>query len=153
VLTILSAILCRCLNQISRRHISRLGVIMFSAQDINIRDLFDLIVSEVDDPHEKLSQLYLWKYDYAMSAAKATTAAGASFLVGLILAILEAKPHLGARDVIIGFVGSGLIIIVGIFQYMRLRSIYKQYVAAHYLLSEVARMRKFLQLYRSDSDR
>jgi|ERR1035441_6426438 hypothetical protein len=60
-------------------------------RDINVRDLLDLVVSDVDNLHEKLSQLYLWKYDYAMTAAKATTAAGASFLVGLFIALLQAK--------------------------------------------------------------
>ena len=46
--------------------------------------------------------MYLWKYDYAMTAAKATTAVGASFLVGLILAMLQAKPHLASKEVVAG---------------------------------------------------
>src|SRR6266567_7229507 len=119
-------------------------------RDIDVRDLLDLVVSDVADPHEKLSQLYLWKYDYAMTAAKATTAAGATFLVGLILALMQVKPHLTSRIIIAGFVGAGVLILVGILQYIRLRIIYKQFVAAHYLLSEVVKMREFLQLFRSD---
>jgi len=118
-------------------------------RDINVRDLLDLVGSDVDNPQEKLSQLYLWKYDYAMTAAKATTAAGASFLVGLFIALLQAKPHLATTEVVTGFIGAGVLIIIGIFQYIRLRAVSRQFIAAHYLLSEVVRMRPFLQLYRS----
>ena len=118
-------------------------------RDIDVRDLLDLVVSEVDDPHQKLSQLYLWKYDHAMTAAKSITAAGITFLIGLVLAVLQAKSNIADSEVIAGFIGAGVIVIIGIIQYVRLRVIYKQFVAAHYLLSEVARMRPFLQLYRS----
>lgn len=117
-------------------------------RDVEVRDLLELAALEVDNPHEKLTQLYIWMYDYAMTGAKALTAFGASLLVGLTIAVIQEKSHQLGPYVIAGFVGAGLTIVVGALRYLRIRSLSKQFMAAHYLLSEVSRVQPFLALYR-----
>ena len=114
-----------------------------------MQDLLDLTALEVDNPHDKLTQLYLWKYDYGMTGAKATTAAGASLLVGLIVVILQAKPHTDIKPEIVGVISAGVIMLFGVLRYLSLQAISRQFMAAHYLLSEVSKLKPFLQRYRS----
>jgi hypothetical protein len=121
--------------------------------DVEVRDLLDLAALDVDSPDEKLTQLYLWKYDYTMTGAKALTAFGASLLVGLALAVVQEKsPQLGLY-IIAGFVGAALTIAVGAFRYVRVRSLSSQYMAAHHLLSELSQIKPFLVLYRKEVNR
>ncbi len=118
-------------------------------RDVEVRELFDLASGEVDDPHEKLSQLYQWIYDYGMTGAKALTAFGASFLIAITVAIIQESKHQIGPYVIAGFAGSGLTLLVGLIRYLQLRDLSKQYLAAHMLLSEVSKIRSFLTLYKS----
>jgi hypothetical protein len=120
--------------------------------DVQVRDLLDLTALEVDDPHEKLTQLYLWKYDYGMTGAKAITAAGASLFIGLIVAILQAKPHTDIKPEVVGMVSAGVIMLIGILRYLSLQAISRQFMSAHYLLSDVSRLKPFLQRYRSEAE-
>jgi hypothetical protein len=117
--------------------------------DVEVRDLLDLTALEVDNPHDKLTQLYLWKYDYGMTGAKAITAAGASLFVGLIVVVLQAKPHTGIKPEVIGMISAGVIMSFGILRYLSLQAISRQFMSAHYLLSEVSKLKPFLQRYRS----
>jgi len=118
-------------------------------RDVEVRDLLDLTALEVDNPHDKLTQLYLWMYDYSMTGAKALTAFGASLLVGLIVAVIDEKStHAVGSYVIVGFIGAGLTIAIGAFRYLKVRSLSKQFMDAHYLLAELSRIRPFLLLYR-----
>jgi hypothetical protein len=117
-------------------------------RDVEVRDLFDLASGEVDNPHEKLSQLYQWIYDYSMTGAKALTAFGASFLIAITVAIIQESKHEIGPYVIAGFAGSGLTLVVGFIRYLQVRGVSNQYLAAHLLLSEVSRIRSFLTLYK-----
>ena len=116
--------------------------------DVKVQDLLDLTALEVDNPHDKLTQLYLWKYDYGMTGAKAITAAGASLFVGLIVVILQAKPHTDLKPEVVGTVSAGVIMLFGILRYLSLQAISRQFMSAHYLLSEVSKLKPFLQRYR-----
>lgn len=118
-------------------------------RDVEVRDLFDLASGEVDDPHEKLSQLYQWIYDYSMTGTKALTAFGASFLIAITVAVIQESHHQIGPYVIAGFSGSGLTLLVGFIRYLQLRGLSKQYLAAHVLLSEVSQIRSFLTLYKN----
>ena len=120
--------------------------------DVEVRNLLDLVAFEVDNPHEKLTQLYLWKYDRAMTAVKAITAAGASLLVGLIAAILQAKPHAYTTPEIVGISSAAMIILIGAVRYISLRKVSQQFMFAHYLLAEVSKLEPFLQRYKSGRD-
>lgn len=115
--------------------------------DVKVQDLLDLTALEVDNPHDKLTQLYLWKYDYGMTGAKAVTAAGASLFVGLIVVILQAKPHTDLTPEIVGTVSAGVIMLFGVLRYLSLQTISRQFMSAHYLLSEVSKLKPFLQRY------
>lgn len=115
--------------------------------DVEVRNLLDLTAFEVDNPHEKLTQLYLWKYDHAMTAVKAITAAGASLLVGLVVAILQAKPHADTTPEIVGISSAAVTILIGVVRYLGLRKISQQFMSAHYLLAEVSKLKPFLQRY------
>ena len=117
-------------------------------RDVEVRDLLDLTSREIDDPHEKLTQLYQWTYDYNMTGAKALTAFGASLLVSITIAVIQEKSHELGFYTIAGFAGAALTIAMGIVQYFRVRNLSKQFLAAHYLLSEVSQIRSFLLLYK-----
>jgi hypothetical protein len=117
--------------------------------DIELRNLLDLTAFEVDDPDEKLTQLYLWKYDRVMTASKAITATGASLIIGLIVAILQAKPHTDTKPEIIGISSAAVIILIGAVRYLSLQKISQQFMYAHYLLAEISKLKPFLQRYRS----
>jgi hypothetical protein len=116
-------------------------------RDIEVRDLLELAARGVENPDEKLTQLYLWMYDYSMVGAKALTAFGASLLAGLALAVIQEKSHQIGIYVVLGFLGAGLTIAVGVWRYFKVRKLSQQFMAAHYLLSEVIRVGPFLQLY------
>lgn len=116
-------------------------------RDIEVRDLLEFAARDVENPDEKITQLYLWMYDYAMTGAKALTAFGASLIAGLALAVIQEKSHQIGTYVVIGFVGAGITVAVGVWRYFRVRSLSQQFMAAQYLLSEVLRARPFLQLY------
>jgi hypothetical protein len=119
-------------------------------RDVEVRDLLELTALDVDNPDEKLTQLYLWMYDYSMTGAKALTAFGASLLIGLVVAVIEEKStHAIESYVVVGFIGAGLTIVVGALRYLRVRKLSKQFMDAHYLLAELARVRPFLLLYRN----
>jgi Flp pilus assembly protein TadB len=119
-------------------------------RDVQVRDLLELTALDVDNPDEKLTQLYLWMYDYSMTGAKALTAFGASLLIGLVVAVIEEKStHAIGSYVVVGFIGAGLTIVVGALRYARIRKLSKQFMDAHYLLAELARVRPFLLLYRN----
>jgi hypothetical protein len=117
-------------------------------RDVEVRDILELTAREVNDPPEKLTQLYQWIYDYSMTGAKAITAFGASLLIAITIALIQEKNHQFNNYIIAGYAGSGLTILVGVSRYFTLRSLSKQYLAAHYLLSEVTRIQRFLLLYR-----
>jgi hypothetical protein len=116
-------------------------------RDVEVRDLLELTALEVDNPHDKLTQLYLWMYDYSMTGAKALTAFGGTLLASLAIAVITS--HRVGWYVGAGFLGSAITIGVGVLRYVRIRRLSRQFMDAHYLLSEIERVRPFVQLYRA----
>ncbi|MFD7160032.1 hypothetical protein ACFV9C_35960 [Kribbella sp. NPDC059898] len=116
-------------------------------RDIEVRDILVLARAELSDPQADLKQLYLWRYEYLATAAKAVVGAGASLLVAVLAAALQHKDGADWRPVIGGAIGAVLVLATGVFTYQRIRRIYREYVIAQELLSEAIRVQPFLRLY------
>jgi hypothetical protein len=118
-------------------------------RELQLRHLLDLATSDLEDAHEELTQIFKWKFEHSITGAKATAAAGASLIVALVVAQFQAKVQVSGVLLTSGFVGAVLVMLFGILQYYRVRMMYQQYVAAHFLLSEITKMKPFLQRYTS----
>lgn len=116
-------------------------------RDIEVRDVLVLARADVAEPHAELKQLYLWRYEYLATAAKAVVGAGASLLVAVIAAALQHSAGDAWWPVLVGAVGALVVLGSGVYSYRRIRRIYRQYVVAQELLSEALGVRPFLRLY------
>jgi hypothetical protein len=121
---------------------------LLEMRDVEVRDLLELTALDVDNPHDKLTQLYLWMYDYSMTGAKALTAFGATLLAALVIAFIQEKDHRLDIYLVLGFIGAGITIMVGAYRYFTIRRLSREFMDAHYLLSELSQIRPFLLLYR-----
>ena len=116
-------------------------------RDIEVRDILALARAEIADPREELKQLYMWRYEYLATAAKAVVGAGASLVVAVLAAALQHKSGSAWWPIWVGAFGAVAVLVVGVFTYRRIRRIYREYVIAQELLGEAVRVRSFLRLY------
>jgi len=117
---------------------------------MRLRNLLDLASADLENAHEELSQIYKWKFEHQITAAKASVAAGASLAVAITVALFQAKVTVTHALVAAGYAGAGVVIVLGIIQYYRVRVLYQQFISAHFLLSEVTKLKPFLQRYGSE---
>jgi hypothetical protein len=113
--------------------------------DLEIRDLLSLARAAIDDPHGELARLYDWRYDHASTGAKAILAAGGSLVVAMVAAALQHKSHTSWVPVAIGGSGAGLVVLIGIRSYLRVRNLYREYVDAMELLGLAIKIQTFLR--------
>jgi hypothetical protein len=118
-------------------------------RDIEVRDILVLARAELADPQAELKQLYVWRYDYLATAAKAVVGAGASLMVAVLAAAFQHKSDVSWWPGIVGAVGATAVLMSGVYTYRRIRKIYREYVIAQELLSEAVRVQPFLRLYGS----
>lgn len=116
-------------------------------RDIEVRDILALARAELSEPQAELKQLYLWRYEYMATAAKAVVAAGASLVVAVLAAGLQHKSGAAWWPVLAGAVGAIAVLGFGVYTYRRIRRIYREYVIAQELLGEALLVRPFLRLY------
>jgi hypothetical protein len=118
-----------------------------AVHDIEIRDVLTLARSEVTDAPGELKQLYLWRYDYLSTAAKAFVGAGGSLLVALVAATIQHKDGTPWLPIVYGYIGATLVLVFGIARYVRIRRIYREYLTAQSLLGEALAVKAFLRVY------
>ena len=115
--------------------------------EVKVRDLIDLAVGEHDRASSHLTQIFLWRYEQAMTMARSLATTGSAVLVALALALAQDEAEASSVAVRLGLAGAVLVILAGGVTAWRARAITKQYVAAQFLLSELQTIRPFLRLY------
>lgn len=116
-------------------------------RDIEVRDILMLARAELSDPQDDLKQLYLWRYEYLATAAKAVVGAGGSLLVAVLAATFQHKSGATWWPPALGALGAVAVLGSGVYAYRRIRRIYREYVVAQELLGEAIRVQQFLRLY------
>jgi hypothetical protein len=118
-------------------------------RDIQVRDLLVLARADLATPQEHLKQLYLWRYEYISTAAKAVVGAGASLMVAVVAAAFQHEKGAAWWPILVGALGASVVLGAGVFAYRRIREIYREYVVAQELLAEAIGVQSFLRLYES----
>jgi hypothetical protein len=120
--------------------------VALTARGVQIDDVLRLARADLDDASSQLDQIYEWQYDRATTSAKAIVGLGASLAIALVAAAL-AHGKASWLPIIGGAAGALVLIIAGIVVYMRVKLIYREYIAAHELLAEALEVRTFLRRY------
>jgi len=117
---------------------------------ITVRDLIDLVASEVPDPEARLERIFEWAHSRNLELAKWLLALAAGLLAAVAVGLLKVDPTAHVSPSILRltlfaaalFAGGGLLMIA------RGKRIYRTHLAAQALLGEITKIRPFIELYR-----
>ena len=121
--------------------------------DLNIRDLIDLMETECKNVEDRIQKMYQWDFNRTKLICQLSIGISASFLVligtSYVQNFTSTKPvTVDSNLLIVSLFLSICPAIFGIFQFYRLKSIHRQYVAALKLLHKLRAIRPFITYYR-----
>jgi hypothetical protein len=122
-------------------------------RDLQLRDLLDLVSSDVSDPEDRVFQMYAWHFEHTMTAVKIVLGAAGSLFVAVLIAFFKKDIKVPWWESAVAFVATFLATAYGVYLFLRLRSIHKQYVATLRLLSNVKALSPFIKLYQASGER
>ncbi len=117
---------------------------------LTVRDIIDLVASEVPDPEARLEKIFEWAHTRNLELAKWFLALAAGLLAAVAVGVLKVDPTARISAAVLRltlfaaamFAGGGLLIIA------RGKRIYRAHLAAQALLGEITKIRSFIELYR-----
>ena len=116
------------------------------AQSITIRDLMDIVLSDVPNPEVQIWNVFEWQRLRVMEIAKWSLGASAS--VGLfVLASAFAKRGPDPAEFTVSVVLVLLTAVNGMYQLRRLRRFSEEYIASLEMVDTIKRIGPFIRLY------
>lgn len=118
-------------------------------KDLDFNDMFELAIVEIDNPNEQLTHIYQWYFERAIVSIKLTFGLGGSLVLSLLLAMFNENFKISTVQFGILMIGSGIIIIYGMYRFRSLRNLHKEYIYSLSLLKKLIPLVPFLKQYRS----
>ena len=117
-------------------------------KDIAIRDIIDLVASEVPNAESRIEKMFDWHFQRDMTITKWVLGAAASLSVAVLVAFSKAELNLSLWQIIIVAACALASSTYGIYRIVRIRSLHRQFVSTLKLHSEFSRIRPFIRPYR-----
>lgn len=120
-------------------------------KDLRVKEIIDLVVSDVPDAEDKIKQMFDWYFDRVKTTSQWILGAAASLLVSVIVAFSEGKLNTHTASLWKPAVAISLSMATGtygVYRLLQLRSIQQQFVASLKLLSDFRKIRLFLAKFR-----
>lgn len=117
-------------------------------KDISIKDLLDLVISEVPDAETRIQQMFDWHFQRNMMIIKWIMGAVASLVIAALVAYFKAEIKLNwwQATIVIFFPLSGST--YGIYRLYHIRSMHRQFVSALKIYNELKKIFPFIHRYR-----
>ena len=117
-------------------------------KDISIKDIIDLVDSDVPDAESRIEKMFDWHFQRDMTITKWVLGASASLTVAVLVAFSKAELNLSLWQIITVSICALSSSTYGIYRIVRIRSLHRQFVSTLKLYSEFNRIRPFIRLYR-----
>lgn len=117
-------------------------------KDISIRDLADLVVSEVPEADSRIEKVFDWHFQRDTMVTKWILGAAASLAVSILIAFFKAEisPNWWQTCFLIALpVGTSS---YGFYRLVHMRSIHRQFVSALRIYNDLKRIKPFISKYR-----
>lgn len=112
-----------------------------------MRNILELAASDEPDAGDHLRQVFLWKHERDMTAAKALAGVGASLFIGLLVASSQTKINASKTQLIFDYGSATLLILLGVLRFSVGASLHQRYLASLHLLRTAQNIRSFLARY------
>lgn len=117
---------------------------------IILRDIIDLVASEVPDPEARLEKMFEWAQSRNLELAKWLLALAAALIAAVGVGVLKTDANTHISDAVLRlnlFVAGGSAF-GGLIVLWRGKRIFRAHLAAQTLLGEVTKIRSFVERYR-----
>ena len=118
--------------------------------DLKIKDLLDLVASDVPDAETKIQKMYEWHFDKVKMISQFSVGAAASLFISIFLTFLQTTSQIDWWKLLLIVLMALSTGIYGAYQIYQLRALHRQYVTALKLLFEFKKIRPFLLRYREN---
>lgn len=118
--------------------------------DLKIKDLLDLVVSDVPDAEIKIQKMYEWHFEKVKMISQFSVGAAASLFISALLTFLQTTSQIEWWKILLIFLMALSTGTYGAYQIYQLRAFHRQYGTALKLLSECKKIRPFLLRYREN---
>lgn len=118
--------------------------------DLKIKDLLDLVVSDVPDAETIIQKMYEWHFDKVKMISQFSVGAAASLFISVLLTFLQTTSQIDWWKILLIVLMALSTGIYGAYQIYQLRALHRQYVTALKLLFEFKKIRPFLLRYREN---
>ena len=116
--------------------------------DIQVKDIIDIVASDVPDPEKKVEKLFDWRYGREIEMVKFLFGTGISFLIALGVAVVKDGANISAGQIEGGVAASAVLFGYGTYKLFTLNRQGKEYLAALRLLADIKRIQQFVIRYR-----
>ena len=117
-------------------------------KDIAIKDIIDLVDSNVPDAELRIEKMFDWHFQRDMTITKWVLGAAASLSVAVLVAFSKAELNLSWWEMIVIAICALASSTYGIYRIVRIRSLHSQFISTLKLSSEFNRIRPFIRRYR-----
>jgi hypothetical protein len=118
-------------------------------EDLAISDLIDLVLSDVADPEDRIQKMFGWYFDREKAIIVWWLGAASSMALAVLTLCFAEKSQLTPGWAILISTFTAEAFMYGVFRLVRLRNIYREFVAALKLFSQLQQIAPFLEIYRS----
>lgn len=117
---------------------------------LKVSDLLDLATLDPVESRAVLDKVLTWKYEHAITTAKAFAGAGSAVILATLVPIIQPDadaPLLPETSAIV-FASAGLAILTGGLFYVLATRKHRELLASHKLLEDLRSIAPFISLYR-----
>lgn len=118
--------------------------------DLKIKDLLDLVVSDVPDAEIKIQKMYEWHFEKVKMISQFSIGAAASLFISALLTFLQTTSQIDWWKIVLIFIMALSTGTYGAYRIYQLRALHRQYGTSLKLLSEFKKIRPFLLRYREN---
>lgn len=117
-------------------------------KDISLKELVDLVVAEVTEAESYIEKMFEWYFERDITLTKWLLGAAASITVAVVLAIFRNQAQLASPYTILIVLCAGACFLVGIYRFVQLRKVHKQFVSTLKLYRDLQNIGPFINVYR-----
>lgn len=123
--------------------------LVFGMKDITLKEIIDLVDSDVSDAESRIERMFDWHFQRDMTITKWVLGAAASLSIAVLVAFFKAELSLSWWQIVIVGICALASSTYGIYRIARIRSLHRQFVSTLKLYSEFSRIRPFIRRYRA----
>ncbi len=117
-------------------------------KDVSIKDLLDLVVSNIPDPENIIQKMFEWHLEREITIIKWVLGFAASLTVAGFVAYFNPNTHPNQWEIVLFLSGVMITAFYGAFRLWQLRLIHKQFVSTLTLVYRLKTLSPFLSKYR-----